>query len=869
MAYTLLTNSCPEGFYRCHWSKLGRISCTQASAAIDERGRLFTWGQNYWGQCGQGDKSIDSRLHEIEFCTQLTNAENWIKVGGGEACLMAINREGALWAWGSNSDDCSQWGLPPGTYGSVAYTPIRCTPGYLFKDFAFDGYHTIAIGQDDKLYSFGDNSYWALGIGGVKGNPYATPQLNPTITEDVKLIDCELFCNVAVTVSNKVYAFGGEGWWYSDNVWETYDTGVPWEVTGLPSGIDVIDVKLTYWGIVVLLEDGTVWKAGDSGFLCDGTGIGAGGTDNFVQVTEFSAMNITKIRLTGLGSFGMFVLSDEGNIYGWVDEGEISWSGNSIVAANGQQHLIGAEYPGNVQFVDMAVNSHNQFAMAIDSNGWLWTWGTQWWGSHLGIGAKSRSGSGTLDSDPYDVVATRAAAAHAEPALDYNGQPAYLNNVKSTAHPFLVTPDQAAWHLPCGHWHLRLFTGPGPEFPYNCWMPSVDADDGKVLFVAAGKHLGLSPDVGCDIIFFLFDPDANTWTELNRSDLRYAADSPGGAAMDSGIYAFANYKADAHGTRITESFDNFAFGVWVVDGSGNLEYTQWTDAIVQSGKNKIGVYTGGHVVFAYEDTSGDINVMYSSDYGASWGNIKTVAAAGDFSLVVNSSGVIYFATQITSSAVKVEKSTNWGGSWNTITASNSVVSSMNYVKIVSDLSMLYLICGSSSGAVAVERSSNDGASWGTISGEPSSIPIGYASGVNDDNSDITIALADTEIHTYYYDTGATQYQWDQVADIITQELNSTMEGDEGTFVYAAFAYIYPGTGRVGIAVSRDNGRHWDTDQTPLRYFGTAAEITEFDGDPLFYETDVPYLNTETFFNPEIPFTRDDWAQTFVRQEDKY
>ena len=89
--YNYLMNArCLEGFTRYKWAKLGRVGAAQGSSAIDELGRLFTWGQNYWGQSGQGDPCYLggnlSRpwLQDIEVATQVLPYTDFIKVCSGE-----------------------------------------------------------------------------------------------------------------------------------------------------------------------------------------------------------------------------------------------------------------------------------------------------------------------------------------------------------------------------------------------------------------------------------------------------------------------------------------------------------------------------------------------------------------------------------------------------------------------------------------------------------------------------------------------------------------------------------------------------------------------------------------------------------------
>ena len=214
MAYNMIRNGkCEGGFGRVRWSCLGRTSASQASVAIDENGNLFTWGQNAGAQSGQGDYTIlGNQVAYIEWATQLLPGIRFVKSSSGEQSSVALTSNGELWGWGDQRwEDSSAFGLPAGsgpTGDDWYYTPWKCTPGYRWKDAVHCMYYTLAIGMDNKLYTFGRNIDECLGMNLANDYLQHTPLLNTYLTDDIKLIDCEYIANVAVTVDNKVYIWG-------------------------------------------------------------------------------------------------------------------------------------------------------------------------------------------------------------------------------------------------------------------------------------------------------------------------------------------------------------------------------------------------------------------------------------------------------------------------------------------------------------------------------------------------------------------------------------------------------------------------------------------------------------------------------------
>lgn len=879
MAYRFLMNAeCPREFLRYKWVSLGRTQASQGSNGIDELGRMFTWGVNNTGESGQGNPKYSPgnfsapRLVMIECATQLGSASNWIKASSGENSTIALNSDNELWGWGKcDYSECAAFGLPidsgesrrdwegipdPGNE-HYFFTPTRVAPGYNFKGVAHDYYHTMAIDTNNKLNTFGSNDDYALGAGVALGGNFHTPILNPTLTDDIKLIDCEVLRNVAVTTDDKVYMWGG---WAKQ-----IPTEIP-RAAGLvmPPGATIIGCSISGNNRVYLvLSNGDVWYTG--------------GTEVVKHIT-LSTKHIVKIRNTSLGGTSVFAIDINGDIWGYSSDPDW-YTGNSIPPI-ATWNLIGSDYVGQRRFIDVVNNTHNQVYQAIDDQGYLWTWGSQWWGTHLAICAKGNTALDFWEPDITDVVELREIAGLAAPAIDALGNPAFLNNIEGRVEG-LTDYDQplpqTLRHRPCGHWHLRLFEE-GP-YPTNCWMCSLAIKDNLLLLVASGRHLQKYPGTGNEVLMLTYDIDANIWDLVHWSELKKASAYPGGAATDTNIYAFANYKADVSGTLLNEVYTNQAMGVWVTHSGGD-EYVEFVDSIEMSGQNKLGVHTSGVVALAYTNGAGQLIVKVSTDFGATYVTRKTEGALADrkdYSLVIDDdNGYIYLAHQISNSAVKVERSIDNGLNWVTQNVSNSMIANLEQVKLVADNDMLFLLCGSDT-VGAIERSSDDGVTWIEIDDEPSNSIVASGCNVDDDHDDIAFVVADDTMYNYIYN-GA--YEWSEVditqmgvdgttIDVIVTKKDSDLAGYNGRFAYAAFGFYTVPEPYVAIAISSDRGEHWSVRATPLSYFAGVDEITNFQGCPLFCITDVPYLNHVWKF--EKSADNENWANDcgFVKQKDKY
>ena len=259
----------------------------------------------------------------------------------------------------------------------------------------------------------------------------------------------------------------------------------------------------------------------------------------------------------------------------------------------------------------------------------------------------------------------------------------------------------------------------------------------------------------------------------------------------------------------------------------------------------------------------------STDYGATWNLRRTIAplaARKDFSLVIDqATGYIFLIYQVSTSYMTVERSIDNGLNWTVRRANYTLIAGLLKIKAVIDTSKLFVFSASAT-AGAVRISSDDGANWGSSVVLPAATIVDSATGVNDDHSDRTFAVAGGSMYNYIYDEDASTYIW---AERDTHGLavggpDASLAGYGGRFAYSNFNFHKAPDPFIIVLVSRDMGVTWDIRQTPLNHYED-GEFTDFKGCPLFCITDVPYLNHIWTFE------KGNWAEQcgFVKQKDKY
>jgi alpha-tubulin suppressor-like RCC1 family protein len=135
------------------------------SLALGSDGNLYAWGWNRTGQVGNGTTNDQTRPVLIPMPAGVTS---WLAIAAGNAHSLALGSDGHLYAWGING--YGTLGLGGDASGQP---PWLTTPQQVFRPTNLLGWksvsagfqHNLAIGSDDQLYAWGDNTYGELGIG--------------------------------------------------------------------------------------------------------------------------------------------------------------------------------------------------------------------------------------------------------------------------------------------------------------------------------------------------------------------------------------------------------------------------------------------------------------------------------------------------------------------------------------------------------------------------------------------------------------------------------------------------------------------------------------------------------------------------------
>jgi alpha-tubulin suppressor-like RCC1 family protein len=183
-----------------------RIIAVQAgfahSVALDDQGRVYTWGHNLQGELGNGTITCS-------FCPSQVQGLEGIKIvaiQAGIASTLALDDQGRVYQWGKVHFS-SNFAHPGDNYTFPKL--VSALKSQKIMSIRAGAHHVLALDENGRVYAWGDNSL------GEAGNGKKVPKriLVPTLVEGLKgrkivSIEAGECHSLALDSERRVYAWG-------------------------------------------------------------------------------------------------------------------------------------------------------------------------------------------------------------------------------------------------------------------------------------------------------------------------------------------------------------------------------------------------------------------------------------------------------------------------------------------------------------------------------------------------------------------------------------------------------------------------------------------------------------------------------------
>ncbi|MBT3374184.1 MAG: hypothetical protein HN742_31450 [Lentisphaerae bacterium] len=188
------------------------VAASWHTLAVTAEGYVYAWGRNTYGQLGNGQFGVDAREMSP---ARVTGLSEIIAISAGWDHSLALTRTGTIYAWGSRSH--GQLGDGIRETGRPSPVPVL-VPGLTdITAIAAGGQHSLALRADGTLYAWGSNWDGQLGNGKLgKDSHSAVPQpvsgpRGEGLLTGVTSIGAGALHSVAVTGKGHVYGWGYNG----------------------------------------------------------------------------------------------------------------------------------------------------------------------------------------------------------------------------------------------------------------------------------------------------------------------------------------------------------------------------------------------------------------------------------------------------------------------------------------------------------------------------------------------------------------------------------------------------------------------------------------------------------------------------------
>lgn len=356
--------------------KLLQISAgSYYNIALDNRGRVWTWGSNTFGQLGNGRGNFD----ELETIPILVSSNfdgsRIVQISAGDRHTLALDEVGNVWSWGWNNS--GQLGNGKGDNDELETSPIKVLSdfgGSKIIKISAGGYHSLALDELGRVWAWGNNSYGQLGNGKIgKSEVEKLPiNISDNFKSGIKIVDI-------YAGQNNSFAYNlGQLWGWGDNsngqlgIGDTQNKSIPTIITGEPDEYD--DVKLVKLSsssthTIVIDEEGTVYTWG----LNQVGQLGNSNTTNSSEPLDITSLfGKNKIVDISAGTSNSIAIDERGQT--WV------WEYNNVNNNFQNNYTPKKVYYTNLNNIKMntrnfQVSNSSNHNIALDSKGRVLVWG--------------------------------------------------------------------------------------------------------------------------------------------------------------------------------------------------------------------------------------------------------------------------------------------------------------------------------------------------------------------------------------------------------------------------------------------------------------------------------------------------------------
>ena len=382
------------------------------SLAVDSDGNAYAWGNNQYGQLGDGTTSYRTTPVMVgnpdrETYPDLPQDFTYVQVSAGQYHSLALGSDGNTYAWGRS--DYGQLG--DGTT-TERHTPVRInkpegTPAdFTYVQVSAGYFHSLALGSDGNTYAWGWNDYGQLGDGTTteRHTPVRInkPEGTPADFTYVQ-VSAGYFHSLALGSDGNTYAWGWNDYGQLGDG-TTTERHTPVRINkpeGTPADFTYVQVSAGWEHSLALGSDGNAyaWGYNGNGQLGNGTGtqrntpvrVKTPDRNTYPDLpTDFTYLQVSA------GCTHSLAVGSDGYAYAWGNnsDGQLgkNTTRNSSLPVRVRDPANPTDKSKGLKAVQVSAGFHHSLAMGTDGNAYAW-----------GANGYGQLGDGSTDSKSAPV----------------------------------------------------------------------------------------------------------------------------------------------------------------------------------------------------------------------------------------------------------------------------------------------------------------------------------------------------------------------------------------------------------------------------------------------------------------------------------
>ena len=273
----------------------------RVSMALDVNGDIWTWGSNGYGQLGNGQDNVT-----VKRPIKITNSTKFKEISMGVYHALAIDNEGNIWSWGSNTG--GQLGNGQISSDKVLI-PTQIVSKVKFRQVNAGEMCSVALDEEGDIWT------WGIMQDGRLGNGESS---NEKVLIPTQITTSKNFVKIGIRQQTG-WAFDkdGEMWLWGSNTFGQIGNGNK-NTIKIPTKISyetkIKERKISTFFSIAIDEEENIWTCGDNKY--GEIGLGYALQNNYI-LTPKKITTTSKFKKIATGNYSAFAIDEGGNIWSW------------------------------------------------------------------------------------------------------------------------------------------------------------------------------------------------------------------------------------------------------------------------------------------------------------------------------------------------------------------------------------------------------------------------------------------------------------------------------------------------------------------------------------------------------------------------